>query len=130
HGSCFPSRSLNLYAPFPSASVTSYGPSHLGPSFLVSSTLLASLLRYTRRSRLISKASLFCTRSTFAVLSVGMPISIGITASVQYVNENGVSPLLDFIMLRLRFALSTRPLVYEPDILGTLLSVPLRLYAW
>ncbi|GJS40779.1 hypothetical protein Tco_0565822 [Tanacetum coccineum] len=83
---CFPSRSLNLYAPFPSASVTSYGPSHLGPSFPVSSTQLASLLRYTR--------------STSAVLIVGMPISAGMTASVPYVNENGVSPLLDFIIVR------------------------------
>ncbi|GJY30020.1 hypothetical protein Tco_0405787, partial [Tanacetum coccineum] len=73
--SCFPSRSLNLYAPFPSASVTSYGPSHLGPSFPVSSARLASLLRYTR--------------STSAVLIVGMPISAGMTASVPYVNENG-----------------------------------------
>ncbi|GJW35517.1 hypothetical protein Tco_0058437 [Tanacetum coccineum] len=83
-GSCFPSRSLNLYASFPSASVTSYGPSHLGPSFPVSSTRLASLLQYTR--------------STFAILSVGMPIFAGMTASVPYVNEDGVSPLLDFIM--------------------------------
>ncbi|GKC04566.1 hypothetical protein Tco_0996176 [Tanacetum coccineum] len=47
-GSCFPSRSLNLYAPFSSAFVTSYGPSHFGPSFPVSSARLASLLRYTR----------------------------------------------------------------------------------
>nr|GFB92306.1 hypothetical protein [Tanacetum cinerariifolium] len=47
-GSCFPSRALNLYAPFPSAFVTSYGPSHLGPSFFVSSARVASLLRYTR----------------------------------------------------------------------------------
>ncbi|GJY06746.1 gypsy type transposase [Tanacetum coccineum] len=126
----------NLYAPFPSASVTSYSPSHLGPSFPVSFARLASLLRYTRspglklvfrtfalyyfsifalllashiaassllsskRSRLISKASLFCTRSTSAVLIVGMPISAGMTVSVLYVNENEVSPLLDFIIVR------------------------------
>ncbi|GJY25605.1 hypothetical protein Tco_0400331, partial [Tanacetum coccineum] len=63
-------------------SLTSYGSSHLGPSFHVSSARLASLLR-----------------STSAVLSVGMPISAGMTASVPYVNENGVSPLLDFIMV-------------------------------
>ncbi|GJZ72010.1 hypothetical protein Tco_0635861 [Tanacetum coccineum] len=91
--SYFPSRSLNcisLYKCF----VTSYGPSLLGPSFPVSSAQLASLLR----PQLISKASLFCARSTFAFLSVGMSISAGITASVQYVNENEVSPLLDFIM--------------------------------
>ncbi|GJT09209.1 hypothetical protein Tco_0843671 [Tanacetum coccineum] len=68
----------------PYAFITSYGPSHLGPSFLVSSAWLASLLQYTR--------------STFAVLSVGMPISTGMTTSVPYVYENGVSLLLDFIM--------------------------------
>ncbi|GJW04836.1 hypothetical protein Tco_1563692 [Tanacetum coccineum] len=47
-GSSLPLRSFNLYDPFPSASVTSYGPSHLGPNFPVSSTRLASLLRYTK----------------------------------------------------------------------------------
>nr|GEV41432.1 putative transposase (putative), gypsy type [Tanacetum cinerariifolium] len=45
--SCFPSWSLNLYAPFLSAFVTLYGPSHLVPTFPVSSTRLASLLRST-----------------------------------------------------------------------------------
>ncbi|GJR99280.1 hypothetical protein Tco_0315789 [Tanacetum coccineum] len=34
--------------PFPSASVTSYGPFHLGPNFPVSSVWLSLLLRYTR----------------------------------------------------------------------------------
>ncbi|GKA89117.1 hypothetical protein Tco_0810929, partial [Tanacetum coccineum] len=38
----------DLYAPLPSASVTSYGPSHLGPSFSPSFAWLASLFRYTR----------------------------------------------------------------------------------
>ncbi|GKA12479.1 hypothetical protein Tco_0692025 [Tanacetum coccineum] len=47
-GSSLPSRSFNLYDPFPSASVTSYGPSHLGLNFPVSSTWLASLLWYTK----------------------------------------------------------------------------------
>ncbi|GJZ09740.1 hypothetical protein Tco_0544023 [Tanacetum coccineum] len=47
-----PLRSLSLYAPLPSASVTSYGPSHLGPSFPPSSAWLASLLRYTRSTGL------------------------------------------------------------------------------
>ncbi|GJY06258.1 putative reverse transcriptase domain-containing protein [Tanacetum coccineum] len=37
--------------------------------------------------------------STSAVRSVGMPISAGMTASVPYISENGVSPLLDFIMV-------------------------------
>nr|GEX95387.1 hypothetical protein [Tanacetum cinerariifolium] len=50
------------------------------------------------RSNLIPKASLFLTISIFVVLKVGMPISDGITASAPYVNENGVSPLLDLIM--------------------------------
>ncbi|GJS64062.1 hypothetical protein Tco_0678626 [Tanacetum coccineum] len=47
-GSSLPWRSFNLYDPFPSASVTSYGPFHLGPNFPVSSARLASLLRYTK----------------------------------------------------------------------------------
>nr|GEU38669.1 hypothetical protein [Tanacetum cinerariifolium] len=34
------------------------------------------------------------------VLKVGMLISSGITASVPYVSENGVSPLLDLIIVR------------------------------
>ncbi|GJT40010.1 hypothetical protein Tco_0939875 [Tanacetum coccineum] len=80
--------------------------------------IAASSLRYSKRSRLIPKASLFYTKSTFAILSVGMPISAGMTTSVPYVNENGVSLLLDFIM------------VCELDSLGTLLLVPLHLYAW
>ncbi|GJU07876.1 hypothetical protein Tco_1124306 [Tanacetum coccineum] len=46
--SSFPLWSFSLYDPFPSASVTLYGPSHLGPSFLVSSAWLASLLRYSK----------------------------------------------------------------------------------
>ncbi|GJU86860.1 hypothetical protein Tco_1294406 [Tanacetum coccineum] len=75
---------------------TSYGPSHLGRNFPTSSALLASLLW----SRLISKASSFYTISTSAVFCVGMPISVGITASVPYVSEKGVSPLLDLIMMR------------------------------
>nr|GEV18793.1 hypothetical protein [Tanacetum cinerariifolium] len=50
-------------------SVTSYGPFHLGPNFLVSSAWLASLLRYTR--------------STSSILSVGIPISTGTTTSVS-----------------------------------------------
>ncbi|GKB12888.1 hypothetical protein Tco_0846811 [Tanacetum coccineum] len=81
-GSSFPLRSLSLYAPFPNDSVTSYGPSHLGPSLPPSLAWLASLLR------LLS-----------AIRSAGMPISSGMTAFVPYVSENGVSPLLDLIMV-------------------------------
>nr|GFA23740.1 hypothetical protein [Tanacetum cinerariifolium] len=50
------------------------------------------------RSRLISKASSFCTMSIFAVLKVGIPIFTRMTASVPYVSENGVSSLLELIM--------------------------------
>ncbi|GKE82730.1 hypothetical protein Tco_1552730, partial [Tanacetum coccineum] len=93
-GRVFPLRSLSLYAPLPNASMTLYGPSHLGPSLPPSSAWLASLFR----SKLIPKASLFLIISTSAVLKVGMTIYTGITASTPYVNENGVSPLLDLIM--------------------------------
>nr|GEX52751.1 hypothetical protein [Tanacetum cinerariifolium] len=42
-------------------------------------------------------------RSTSDVLNVGMPIYAGMIASVPYVSENGVSPLLDFIMVRVSY---------------------------
>ncbi|GKB21182.1 hypothetical protein Tco_0855105, partial [Tanacetum coccineum] len=67
-------------------------------ALLFASRIAACSLHSSKRSRLISKASLFCTKSTFSILSVGMPISAGMTASVLYVNENGVYPLLDFTM--------------------------------
>ncbi|GKD63257.1 hypothetical protein Tco_1305365 [Tanacetum coccineum] len=38
--------------------------------------------------------------STSSVLKVGIPISVGMTAFVPYVSDNGVSPLLDLIMVR------------------------------
>ncbi|GJV40473.1 hypothetical protein Tco_1418913 [Tanacetum coccineum] len=60
----------------------------------------------------VDDVDLHIPQSTSAVLSVGIPISARMTASVPYVNENGVSSLLDFIMVRLRFALSSKPLVY------------------
>ncbi|GJY25444.1 hypothetical protein Tco_0400170 [Tanacetum coccineum] len=91
-GSSFPLRSLSLYAPFPNDSMTSYGPSRLGPSLPPSSAWLASFLW---RSKFIFKASSFFIKFTSAVRSVGMPISAGMTASVSYVSKNGVSPLLD-----------------------------------
>nr|GFB43891.1 reverse transcriptase domain-containing protein [Tanacetum cinerariifolium] len=68
-------------------------------SYPLSFTWLASLFPYTR-SRLISKASSFCTMSIFAVHKVGMPISAGMIVSILYVSKNGVSPLLDLIMVR------------------------------
>nr|GEW04943.1 reverse transcriptase domain-containing protein [Tanacetum cinerariifolium] len=48
----------------------------------------------------VDDAELNIPQSTSAVFRVGMPISVGMTASVPYVNENRVSPLLDFIMVR------------------------------
>nr|GEY58597.1 hypothetical protein [Tanacetum cinerariifolium] len=106
-------------------------------ALLLASRIAASSLFSSKRSKLISRASLFPTRDTSTVLSVGMPISARMIASVPYVNENVVSPLLDFIIVqcahrtwgsssiqfllfasnlafipfpKLRFALFTRPL--------------------
>ncbi|GJU16570.1 hypothetical protein Tco_1144536 [Tanacetum coccineum] len=47
----------------------------------------------------VDDAELNIPQSTSVVLSVGMPISARMTASVLYVNENGVSSLLDFIKI-------------------------------
>nr|GEW86566.1 hypothetical protein [Tanacetum cinerariifolium] len=58
------------------------------------------------RSKIISKVSSFFIISTSTVLKVGMPISTGITASVPYVSENGVFPLLDFIIF---------PIIHQPS---------------
>ncbi|GKD96420.1 hypothetical protein Tco_1380317, partial [Tanacetum coccineum] len=73
--------------------------------FLIFALLLASRiapcsLLSSKRSRLISKGSSFCTMFIYDVLKVGMPISAGITASIPYVSKNGVSSLLDLIMVR------------------------------
>nr|GEZ72694.1 hypothetical protein [Tanacetum cinerariifolium] len=67
---------------------------------VTTSRITASSLFSSKRVRLISKDSLFCTRSISAVLSVGMPISTGMTASISYVSENGVSLLLDLVIVR------------------------------
>nr|GFA57174.1 hypothetical protein [Tanacetum cinerariifolium] len=69
-------------------------------ALLLASRIVASSLLSSKRFKLIFIASLFPTRSTSAVLSVDMPISARMTASVPYVNENGVSPLLDLIIVR------------------------------
>nr|GFA01600.1 hypothetical protein [Tanacetum cinerariifolium] len=74
--------------------------SEINDSSSTTSRIDASSLLSSKRTRLISKASLFCSRSTFTVLSVGMPISAEVTASFPYVNENEMSPLLDFIIVR------------------------------
>nr|GEW44056.1 hypothetical protein [Tanacetum cinerariifolium] len=67
-------------------------------ALLLDSCIAACSLFSSKRSNLIPKGSLFLIISTSTVLKVGMPISTGITASAPYVNENGVSPLLDLIM--------------------------------
>nr|GEW34319.1 reverse transcriptase domain-containing protein [Tanacetum cinerariifolium] len=46
------------------------------------------------------------SKATSDVLSVGMPISAGMTASVPYVNENEVSLLLDFIIVWVPFIMA------------------------
>ncbi|GJX00496.1 hypothetical protein Tco_0184409, partial [Tanacetum coccineum] len=89
-GSSFLLRSLNLYDPFLNASVTLYGPSHLGPNFpdfsiclLLFASLIAAYSRFSSSSsKLISNASSFSATSTSAVLNVGIPISAGMTAFV------------------------------------------------
>ncbi|GJX49751.1 hypothetical protein Tco_0276596 [Tanacetum coccineum] len=48
----------------------------------------------------LSNASVTSYDPSHLVLKVGMPISTGITASVPYVSENGVSSLLDLIIVR------------------------------
>ncbi|GKE08781.1 hypothetical protein Tco_1412332, partial [Tanacetum coccineum] len=67
-----------VYAPFPSASFTSYGPSHLSPSFPLSSAWLASLFRPQGRH------ADFCWNNCYRSM----------------ISENRVSPLLDLIMVR------------------------------
>ncbi|GJS77895.1 hypothetical protein Tco_0727776 [Tanacetum coccineum] len=71
------------------------------------------------------------------VLKVGMPISTGITASVPYVSENGVSLLLDLIIVRcahktceissIQFLLlsSNHALIPSPKLLLALSTKPL-----
>nr|GFB55649.1 reverse transcriptase domain-containing protein [Tanacetum cinerariifolium] len=93
--------------------------------------------RNGNRSRLIFKASSFFIMSTSAVLKIGMPISIGTTAYVSYVSENGVSSLLDLIIVRcahktcevssIQFLLlsSNRVLIPSPKLLFALFTKPL-----
>ncbi|GKD06230.1 hypothetical protein Tco_1181204 [Tanacetum coccineum] len=69
-------------------------------ALLLASRIAPCSLLSSKRSRLISKGSSFCTMFIYDVLKVGMPISAGITASIPYVSENGVSSLLDLIMVR------------------------------
>ncbi|GJR87579.1 hypothetical protein Tco_0211590 [Tanacetum coccineum] len=68
-------------------------------ALLLALRMIACSFLSSKRSRLISKASLLCTMSTSSVLKVSIPISVGMTASVQYISENGVSPLHDLIMV-------------------------------
>ncbi|GJS77017.1 hypothetical protein Tco_0726898 [Tanacetum coccineum] len=64
---------------------------------------IASLLRLDKALEHVARLELV-QRSISAVRSVGMPISAGMTASVPYVSENGVSPLLDLIIRTIRLA--------------------------
>ncbi|GJU36168.1 hypothetical protein Tco_1184522 [Tanacetum coccineum] len=107
-GSSFPLQSLSLYAPFPSDSATSYGPSHLGPS------LPPSLLSFCFLLLEIAACSLF-TSIKVQVYFQGFIVLCRvyfhsperwhayfrwITAFVPYVSEMVVSPLLDYIIVR------------------------------
>ncbi|GJR46046.1 hypothetical protein Tco_1314149 [Tanacetum coccineum] len=72
-------------------------------SVVRSATRIASLLRLDKALEHVARLELV-QRSISAVRSVGMPISAGMTASVPYVSENGVSPLLDLIIRTIRLA--------------------------
>nr|GEY33076.1 hypothetical protein [Tanacetum cinerariifolium] len=75
-------------------------------SLLLAARIVSCSILSSSRSRLISKASSLCVMYLSAVLNVGMPIFAGMTASILYVSENGVSSLLDLIIVRM--AMGTR----------------------
>ncbi|GJU88432.1 hypothetical protein Tco_1300855 [Tanacetum coccineum] len=106
----FPLRSFNLYDPFPSASVTLYGPSHL-VFFHIAVLLFASLICLLAlafllsQSKLISNASAIPAIQTSAVLNVGIPISAGMTAfrssSIYYLSPSPVCSFNQSVRLRM-----------------------------
>nr|GEX02535.1 hypothetical protein [Tanacetum cinerariifolium] len=83
-------------------------------ALLFASRIAACSFLSSKRSRLIPKASLFCTISTSAVLSLSMHIYVGMTASVPYEISS-----IEFLLLasslalipsaKLQFSLSTNP---------------------
>ncbi|GKE57172.1 hypothetical protein Tco_1496357, partial [Tanacetum coccineum] len=81
-----------VYAPLSSASFTSYGPFHLRPSFPLSFAWLASLFWYTTSPGY--KLMLW----TLELYNISLLFASQIAACS--VSKNGVSPLLDFIMVR------------------------------
>nr|GEU53014.1 hypothetical protein [Tanacetum cinerariifolium] len=60
----------------------------------------ASSRRSSSKSKFRRSSSSLFTTSTAVVRYVGIPISAGMTASVPYVREKGVSPWLDFTIVR------------------------------
>ncbi|GJU52296.1 hypothetical protein Tco_1226010 [Tanacetum coccineum] len=72
-----------------------------------------------------------CGLSTSTVRSVGMPIFAGMTASVSYVSENGVSPSLNFIMVRCAHRTRESSLIQSLLLSSNLALIPSpRLLKW
>ncbi|GKC46111.1 hypothetical protein Tco_1063833 [Tanacetum coccineum] len=70
---------------------------HFGFAFLLLGLL--PVLFFYQKVQVDFQSFIIFIMSTSTVLKVVMPISTGITASVPYVSENGVSPLLDLIIV-------------------------------
>nr|GEY78711.1 hypothetical protein [Tanacetum cinerariifolium] len=86
-GRVYPLRSLSLYALFPNASMTLYSPSYLACSLFSS-----------KRSKMMSKASLFLTISTSAVLkAVGLGMFNGGTISSRKPNLHTILSHTNFL---------------------------------
>nr|GEV69319.1 serine acetyltransferase 1, chloroplastic-like [Tanacetum cinerariifolium] len=77
--------------------------------------------RSSNRFRFRRSSSSLFTTSTAAVRYVGISISVGLTASVPYVREKGVSPWLDLIIVR--WAQRTKVDSYITYFAGTLRSL-------
>nr|GFB94892.1 hypothetical protein [Tanacetum cinerariifolium] len=89
------------------------------------------------KSKFSRISSSLCTASTVAVRYIGIPIFAGMTASVPSVKEKGVSPWLDFIIVRwdqrtwgssliqFLFLLPRRALIPSPKLQFALSTSPL-----
>ncbi|GKA69340.1 hypothetical protein Tco_0775404 [Tanacetum coccineum] len=152
-GSSFPLRSFSLYDPFPSASVTSYGPSHLGPSFPVSSGQVLTSTHGPRKDFLYSIPLMMAKRCDFRFIALAFFLSAGKVSSVrkhlkgnphrdstfQSISGRGYPSLghallsnrgiLNFPMIRLQPGLLTRHLI-AMFLYAALASLSLPLSAW
>ncbi|GKC92034.1 hypothetical protein Tco_1157476 [Tanacetum coccineum] len=86
-------------------------------ALLLASRIAACSLLSSKRSRLISMDSSFCSMSISAVLKVGMPISAGMTAFVPY-------DMWDFFTQSLLLS-SSRAFIPSPKLLFALSTKPL-----